>query len=293
MTGFRTIVINKRCKLESRLGSLIIRSETEERVHIEEIETLIIESTSVALTSALVADLTKAGANVIFCDRKHLPTSVFLPLHAHYSCAKNIREQIAWDSHLKALCRKYIIQEKIRQQALHLLWLNKVDEHDKVIEYSQNVLTDDIDNCEAHAASIYFRALFGKSFCRDLPTIQNDALNYGYTLLLSAFAREISACGYLTELGLWHKGSENAFNLACDVMEPFRIIVDRLVSVIPEEQEYSYKRYMLQVLSSRVQINGESQSLISAIRIYLRRIFRFMRGDVDEIFSIEILEEEI
>ncbi|MCL1880930.1 MAG: hypothetical protein FWF76_01995 [Oscillospiraceae bacterium] len=96
MAGFRTIVINKRCKLASLLGSLIIRTETEERIHINEIETLVVESTAVAITSALVADLTEAGANIIFCDRKHLPASVFVPIHAHYATARNIKIQIAW-----------------------------------------------------------------------------------------------------------------------------------------------------------------------------------------------------
>jgi len=57
MAGFRTIIINKRCKLESLLGSMVIRSESEERIHIGEIETLIIESTAVAITSSLIADL--------------------------------------------------------------------------------------------------------------------------------------------------------------------------------------------------------------------------------------------
>jgi CRISPR-associated endonuclease Cas1 subtype II len=292
MAGFRTIVINKRCKLESQLGSLVIRSEIEERVHIKEIETLIIESTSVALTSALVADLTDAGANIIFCDRRHLPSSVFLPVHAHFSTAKNIKEQIAWDDYLKAMCRKYIIEEKIRQQALHLLWLGKIDEHNLLLDYKNNVSSGDVGNYEARAAGAYFRALFGSKFSRDLPLNENTALNYGYTLLMSAFARKISACGYLTELGLWHKGVENAFNLASDLMEPFRIIVDRLVAAMPEEQIETYKRYMLQLLSSRVKINGENQSLIPAIRIYLHRIFRFMRGEVDDIFGIEILDEE-
>jgi CRISPR/Cas system-associated endonuclease Cas1 len=131
MAGFRTIVINKRCKLESLLGSLVIRTETEERIHINEIETLIVESTAVAITSALVADLTEAGANIIFCDRKHLPVSVFVPVHAHYATARNIKIQIAWCDKLKLECWGQIIKEKIRQQSLHLSELGKSDEQPK------------------------------------------------------------------------------------------------------------------------------------------------------------------
>ncbi|MDR2018264.1 MAG: type II CRISPR-associated endonuclease Cas1 [Syntrophobacterales bacterium] len=292
MAGFRTIVINKRCKLESLLGSLVVRSETEERIHIKEIETLIIESTAVALTAALVADLTEAGANIIFCDKKHLPASVFLPVHAHFSAAKNIKEQIAWNETLKARCWRQIIKEKIRQQALFLSELDKQEEHSALMEYQNNVRIGDFENHEARAAAVYFRVLFGSDFSRSAPRLHNFALNYGYTLLMAAFAREISACGYLTELGIWHKGVENAFNLASDLMEPFRVVVDRFVVFLPEDDEEKYKRYMLPFLYSRVKMNGENQSLVPAIRIYLHRIFRFMRQEVDDIFGIEILDEK-
>ncbi len=292
MAGFRTIVINKRCKLESQLGSLIIRSEIEERIHINEIETLIIENTAVALTAALMADLTEAGANIIFCDRKHLPVSVFLPVHAHFNVAKNIKEQIAWNDETKAMCWGQIVKEKIRQQSLHLLELKNQEEYALLNNYQNNVSNGDIENYEARAAAVYFRALFGKNFSRNEACFYNEALNYGYTLLMAAFAREISACGYLTEIGIWHRGIENAFNLASDLMEPFRIIVDKTVIDLLEEDKEKYKRYILRLMYSRVKINGENQSFIPAVRIYLHRIFRFMREETDEIFSIEILGEQ-
>ena len=291
MAGFRTIVINKRCKLDSLLGSLVIRSEAEERIHINEIETLIIESTAVAITSALVADLTEAGANIVFCDRKHLPVSVFVPVHAHYATARNIKAQIAWCGELKAECWGQIIKEKIRQQSLHLLDLAKIEECELLADYSSKVTNGDLENFEARAAAVYFRALFGSSFSRNNACFENNALNYGYTLIMATFAREISACGYLTELGIWHRATENAFNLACDLMEPFRVIADRLVIMMPKDEYEKYKRYMLRLMYARIRINGENQSFVPAVRIYLHRIFRFMRGEVFNIFDLEILTE--
>ncbi|MDR2904754.1 MAG: type II CRISPR-associated endonuclease Cas1 [Helicobacteraceae bacterium] len=292
MAGFRTIVINKRCKLESQLGSLVIRSEIEERIHISEIETLIIESAAVALTAALVVDLTETGANIIFCDRKHLPSSVFMPVHAHFSAAKKIKEQIAWSDDLKLQCWKQVVVEKIRQQALHLSDLNCAEEYCLLTNYQNNVTNGDDNNYEAQAAAIYFRTLFGSDFNREIACFENDALNYGYTIIMATFVREISACGYLTELGIWHRGIENAFNLASDLMEPFRAIVDRAVVKIPNEQKITYKRYMLKILYSRIKVNEENQSLIPAIRIYLHRVFRFMRNEITDIFGIDILSEE-
>jgi CRISPR-associated endonuclease Cas1 subtype II len=263
----------------------------EEKIHIKEIATLIIESTSVALTSALIADLTEAGVNIIFCNRRHLPSAVFSPVHTHFSVSKNIKEQIQWDNMLKLLCHKYIIEEKIRQQALFLEKLGYNCEYEKLMEYQSTVLVGDVKNCEAKAAALYFRTLFGKNFNRDLPLNENNMLNYGYTLLMATFVREITACGYLTELGLWHCGYENAYNLACDLMEPFRVAVDKLTLAIPDEQIENYKHYMLRLFSLRIKINDERQELVPAIRIYLHRIFRFMHGDIDSIFNIEIMDE--
>ena len=57
--GFRTVVVNPRCKLEFRLNFLIVRGEQEKRIYINEINVLIIESTAVSLTAALMSELIK------------------------------------------------------------------------------------------------------------------------------------------------------------------------------------------------------------------------------------------
>src|SRR5690554_7015649 len=50
----------------------------------------------------------------------------------------------------------------------------------------------------------------------------NAALDYGYSILLSAFNKAIVSKGYLTQLGIFHRNEFNPFNLSCDLMEPFR-----------------------------------------------------------------------
>jgi CRISPR-associated endonuclease Cas1 subtype II len=159
------------------------------------------------------------------------------------------------------------------------------------MNYVDKVNDGDTDNYEARVAALYFRTLFGTNFSRDNACFENDALNYGYTLIMAMFAREISACGYLTELGVWHRGVENAFNLASDLMEPFRPVCDRWTITIPDSKKPTYKQYMLSLMYSKVKINGEYQSFIPAVRIYLHRIFRFMRMEVDDIFTLEFVGE--
>ena len=87
--------------------------------------------------------------------------------------------------------------------------------------YLEEITYGDATNREGHAAKVYFNALFGKDFTRTDDLLINTALNYGYSILLSAFNREIVLNGYLTQLGLFHDNMFNRFNLASDLMEPF------------------------------------------------------------------------
>ena len=64
--SFRTVVIKSRAKLEVRLNALIVRGETEKKIFINEISTLIIQSTAVSLTAALLNELIKSNVKVIF-----------------------------------------------------------------------------------------------------------------------------------------------------------------------------------------------------------------------------------
>jgi CRISPR-associated endonuclease Cas1 subtype II len=291
MAGFRTLVINRRCKLESQLGTLLIRGDSEQRIYIKEIETLIIESTAVALTTALLADLTEAGANVLICNNQHLPVAVFQPMHAHHSVSKNIKEQLGWSEQTKQSCFTQIVKEKIGQQASCLGKLGQEKNSSTLITLIEKVNEHNAETCEANAAWAYFKALFGDKFTRNAPDWHNIALNYGYSLLMATFAREIATCGYLTELGIWHKNNENAYNLASDLMEAFRPVVDYLVRQIGQKDydEGKYKRQVVAIFRAVIEINGEKQSLVPAIRIYLNRVFKFMRGDVASIYPIKLV----
>lgn len=105
----------------------------------------------------------------------------------------------------------------------------------------------------------------------DIPV--NAALNYGYSILLSAFNREVSANGYLTQLGIFHGNMFNHFNLACDLMEPFRVIVDRKVlQMKPVQFEKNEKLELLSLLDQKVVIDGQNQFLFNAIKIYTKSV---------------------
>ena len=137
----------------------------------------------------------------------------------------------------------------------------------------QEVEFGDVTNREGHAAKVYFNALFGKSFTRTEDNPVNAALNYGYSIILSIFNREIVSLGYITQIGLFHDNMFNQFNLASDLMEPFRPLVDSLVIELkPDKFESDEKYSMLKILNTEVIVADKKEVLTNAIKIYCRSV---------------------
>jgi len=272
--SWRTVVIATQSKLDYKMGYLVVRSIETKRVLLDEIATLVLENPAVSITGCLISELIQRKVKVIFCDEKRNPTAELIPHHGSHDSTAKIRTQIEWGEEIKGLVWRDIICEKIKKQA-HLLEINhKSHEASMLIDYVAQVEPLDVTNREGHAAKVYFNALFGMDFTRsaDIPT--NAALNYGYSLLLSAFNREISANGYLTQLGIFHDNMFNHFNLGSDMMEPFRVLVDRhVIDMKPEQFQTDEKHEMWKVLSENVAIDGGKQSVSNAIRIYSRSVF--------------------
>ena len=125
-------------------------------------------------------------------------------------------------------------------------------------------------NREGHAAKVYFNSLFGKGFSRDDMSSVNAALNYGYGILLSNFNKEIVADGYLTQLGIKHINEYNPFNLTCDLMEPFRVLVDEIVyNNIEKTFDKDFKLLLVDVLNKKVMYVGVNTILQMQFRFIL------------------------
>lgn len=271
--SWRTVVVTQTCKLDYQMNYLVVRGKETLKIHIQEIAVLMIESTAVSITSYLLNELMKNKVKVIFCDEKRTPNSELVPYYGSFDTSLKIRNQIHFDDNIKKRIWTYIVREKIRQQRKLLEDLEK-SESLLLEKYEQNVLFGDPSNREGHAAKVYFNALFGKSFSRKEDNSINAALNYGYSLILSAINREISANGYLTQLGLFHDNVHNPFNLGCDLMEPFRPLIDReVIACQTGKFGKEEKQVLLALLSKEVKMNGKTEKLINAIKIYVRSVF--------------------
>lgn len=270
--GFRTVSINIRCKLEMKLNYLVCRGEETQRVFLDEISTLIIHSTAVVVTTALLSELVKRNIKVIFCNEKHNPVAELMPYYGSYNNALKLKQQLGWSQQIKQMVWTEIVAKKIINQAKHLKDLEKIEQSEKMMDYASQLELNDVTNREGHAAKLYFTTLFSKDWNRDCGDFYSKALNYGYTVLLSTFNREISKTGYLTQLGIWHENQFNDFNLSCDLIEPFRPIVDRIVYELEKDDE-NFKSKILKMSEKQVYIGGKLMFLENAIETYIRSVF--------------------
>lgn len=285
--GFRTVVIKNRSKVDLNFGYLVCRGDEEKRVFIPEISVLILESTAISMTTAIISELIKNNVKIIFCDEKHNPESEVCPYYGIHNSFGVISKQIKWSKPAKEKVWTYIITEKIRRQRDFLLELEHYEEASLLNGYMTEIKLNDETNREGHSAKVYFNAVWGLDFSRRNGGDINSALNYGYAILLSCFNRAIASRGYLTQLGIWHRNEFNDFNLACDLMEPFRVLIDKIVYKIDFEKD-NYKRKILEIFSTKFRIDGKEQFFENVVSIYVDSAFRAIEeGDINLIKMYE------
>lgn len=277
--GWRTVVVNKNCKLSYKNDHLIVRSEDIEMIHLSEINTIIVENGMVSITSYLLNELINHRIKLVLCDEKHNPAGEVMPYYGAHNTSKKVLLQSKWKNYRKGEAWRQIIKNKIYNQAEVLKRAN-INGYEKLLQYIDEVEVHDKTNREGHAAKVYFNLLFGKDFSRDDDNEINKALNYGYAILLSTFNREIVNKGYITQIGIQHKNEFNQFNLSCDLMEQFRPLVDEIVyKSISDTFDKNYKYKLINVLNQTITINKKEQYLCNAVPIFITSVFNFLENN--------------
>ena len=271
---WRTVVIRERAKLDYSLNFMTVRQEAGVRkISLGEIYMVIVENTAVSLTAVLLNELVKNKIKVVFCDEKRNPSSELIQYYGSHDTSFKYKNQLEWTRESKERIWTRIVYEKIFNQMQFLKKLNK-EEYRLLEQYLSELEWNDGSNREGFAAKIYFNTLYGMDFSRNKECFINAALDYGYSIILSAFNREIVASGYFTQLGLCHRNPFNKFNLSSDFMEPFRILVDEEVYNL-EGTEFTkdHKNKLINILNKTVIIDDKNQTVANAIKIYCRSLF--------------------
>ena len=86
----------------------------------------------------------------------------------------------------------------------------------------------------------------------------------------------------MAQLGIHHRNAFNHFNLASDLMEPFRVLVDRIVlreGDIPFDKDYKYR--LLDVLNEDLIYEGQHMLTTTAIAKYVRNATEYLCGRLE------------
>ena len=224
--AWRVVAIENPARLSLRDNQLVIAQEMESTLPIEDIDALILDNYGSTITTNLLTALATKGTTTVICNEKHLPASVLLPYSQHSRQAKVSRQQLSMSQPLKKQLWQQIIISKITNQADVLRSCGLDDS--TLRSLANDVKSGDTSNRESIAARIYFDQILGDA-TRRKPIWHNAALNYGYAMVRSHIARHIAARGLIASQGLFHHNELNSFNLADDLIEPYRAVVDMYI----------------------------------------------------------------
>lgn len=240
-------------------------------VPIEDIGVIVIDHPQISVSHGLANALINVNAAILWCDDKHLPNGLVLPMTANHTYTEKLRYQIDASLPLKKQLWKQTVQSKITNQGALLESLG-IDAT-PMYRWAKKVASGDPDNYEAQAAHWYWEKLFGSEsyFTRSrygMPP--NHLLNYGYAILRSIVARSLVGSGMLPAIGIFHRNKYNPFCLADDIMEPFRPFVDKLVydiyvrmgANIPEDLTTELKQELLQIPVMDIVIESKNSPLM-------------------------------
>ena len=229
---YRNIFLANPARLSVQREQLVIEQAEKITVPLEDISSVLIESQQVALSVHAAAAMANHGITVFLCDEKHLPSCQLLPINQFCRQRKLLLSQCEMGKPLQKQLWQQIVVRKIQNQAqcLRLMGKEEWQELQKgLIAYEQSgrakVFRPAVSR-EAVAAALYFPALFGNGFFRGSDDPRNAALNYGYAVMRAGIARNLVVHGLEPCIGLHHRSELNNFNLADDLIEPFRPIVD-------------------------------------------------------------------
>lgn len=284
-------ILSRSAHVSLRQGQLCVSGELARSLPIEDLDTLTLEDGGITVTEQCLCRLAENGVAVLVCNGRHTPAGVLLPLAAHSRRLSRIRLQIGQPRPRVKRLWQQIVRQKIRNQGACLALSGG---EDTVSVLADTVRSGDSGNVEGVAAARYFRALFGEDFTRHGCDFLNGFLDYGYAILRAVIARTIAAYGLEPCLGLFHHSEQNPWNLADDLIEPFRPVVDFLASKYRDEKEdelltKEHREQLTALLRADVLLDGERQPVSYAVEKVVQSLLRCFDGETETLLLPELL----
>lgn len=263
------------------------KKEAERTVPIEDIGMVLLDHKQITLTHDLCEKLLENNAVVVWCDAKHHPIGMTLPLAGNDTHSEKTKYQMEASEPLKKQLWRQTIEAKITNQAAVLAYFGYADQ--ALRHLANHVLSGDSSHLEARAAALYWKYML-----RPYQTTRgrfdgppNHLLNYAYAILRAVVARNLVGSGLLPVLGIHHRNKYNAYCLADDVMEPYRPIIDRFVFAYLQENENHLtdtlqkkdREYLLGVTTLDVDIEGKTSPLLVGVQRTTASLMKCYMGE--------------
>ncbi len=284
MSAWRTILITKPCRLSMKNLQFVYESRDEEivTVPLEDITVIVLESNQASMSVALLSMCAEKNIALFTCDSYHMPNGLFTPFHQHSRLSQISHIQRDIKLPLKKQIWQKIITQKLTNQSQLLKYFKKDNFQVEVLV--DKVKSGDSENLEALGARRYWGILFD-DFTRDQKKgdPRNIALNYGYAILRGAVARSLVSYGLLPTFGVFHNSDLNAYNLADDMIEPLRPMVDMVVKKLEIEDELdvhlgiSVKSALLNVLVMQMRLGSENITILNICDIMAHSFVKSIR----------------
>ena len=265
--GFRTLELSQAAEVHIKNGQLeISTADGVVMIPIEDLNQIMVHGANIRLSTMDLSILSQNKVSLITLDEKYLPTAIVLPFEGHSRQSKLMHAQIHTEKSDYLDLWIDIIQRKILNQSRALSILGSPGAESIAILADQ-VTDDNADLLEAKAAKKYFE-FYHKGLNRRIEDPVNSRLNYGYAVVRCYIAGSLVMTGFHPTFGIHHNNQLNAFNLADDLIEPYRPIVDlTALACIGTNVRLtkSERQKMAMVLHSACIVDGTKVSVMAAV----------------------------
>lgn len=164
---------------------------------------------------------------------------------------------------------------------------NDIDRIDKALnEVGKCDTLNQIMAYEGTVAHLYFKNIFGKyGWQRRQPRVKPDMINslldIGYTVLFTYIELLLDLYGFDTYYGVMHRQFYMRKSLVCDLVEPFRVIIDTQICKAINLRQFKEKDFKL--YSNRYELEWKKSSeyvslFLQAILDRKEDIFRYIQA---------------
>ena len=190
-----------------------------------------------SITTVLLEKSAKFGFSLIFLKRNFRPYA-FMGALTEGNTLLRMKQYKKEEDYALSM---HLVRNKITNQMQCLKNIRDKDDLIKEsIEKLENFLLDldkcqsnsELLGCEGNASKIFFKAYFKScSWKSRKPRVKQDPINtlldIGYTFLFNFIETHLRLYGFDVYIGVYHRKFYQRKSLVCDLIEPFRCIIDK------------------------------------------------------------------